>query len=70
MSSAIILLQIVLISNYLLKTLNKTDNKDDNTIELTKMLTYILSLVNFVFILMIHISLVFFSTDEITRSIS
>ena len=57
-------------TNKVLETLNKTDNKDDNTIELTKMLTYILSLVNFVFILMIHISLVFFSTDEITRSIS
>ena len=69
MSSALILLQIVLISNYLLKTLNKTDNKDDNTIELTKMLTYILSIVNFIFILMIHISLVFFSTDETTSII-
>jgi hypothetical protein len=67
MSSALILLQIVLISNYLLKTLNNSD--DYNTIELTKMLTYILSLVNFVFILMIHISLVFFSTDETTTSI-
>jgi hypothetical protein len=68
MSSTLILIQIILISNFLLKTLNKTDNKDDTTIELTKMVTYILSLVNFVFILMIHISLVFFSTDEVTSS--
>ena len=65
MSSTLLLVQIVLISNYLLKTL-KTDPSDDTTIELTKMLTYILSVVNIVFIVMIHISLVFFSTDETT----
>jgi hypothetical protein len=65
MSSTLLLVQIVLISNYLLKTL-KTDPADDTTIELTKMLTYILSVVNIVFIVMIHISLVFFSTDETT----
>ena len=67
MSSTLLLVQIVLISNYLLKTL-KTDPADDTTIELTKMLTYILSVVNIVFIVMIHISLVFFSTDETTIS--
>jgi len=66
MSSTLLLVQIVLISNYLLKTLKKTDPSDDTTIELTKMLTYILSVVNIVFIVMIHISLVFFSTDETT----
>jgi hypothetical protein len=65
MSSTLLLVQIVLISNYLLKTL-KTDPSDETTIELTKMLTYILSVVNIVFIVMIHISLVFFSTDETT----
>ena len=65
MSSTLLLVQIVLISNYLLKTL-KTDPSDDTTIELTKMLTYILSVVNIVIIVMIHISLVFFSTDETT----
>ena len=68
MSSTLLLVQIVLISNYLLKTLKKTDPADDTTIELTKMLTYILSVVNIVFIVMIHISLVFFSTDETTIS--
>lgn len=67
MSSTLLLVQIVLISNYLLKTL-KTDPSDETTIELTKMLTYILSVVNIVFIVMIHISLVFFSTDETTIS--
>jgi hypothetical protein len=68
MSSTLLLVQIVLISNYLLKTLKKTDPADETTIELTKMLTYILSVVNIVFIVMIHISLVFFSTDETTIS--
>ena len=67
MSSTLLLLQIVLISNYLLKTLKNNDTSEDITIELTKMLTYILSVVNIVFIVMIHISLVFFSTDETTR---
>ena len=67
MSSTLLLLQIVLISNYLLKTLKNKGASEDITIELTKMLTYILSVVNIVFIVMIHISLVFFSTDETTR---
>ena len=67
MSSTLLLLQIVLISNYLLKTLKNKNASEDITIELTKMLTYILSVVNIVFIVMIHISLVFFSTDETTR---
>ena len=68
MSSTLLLLQIVLISNYLLKTLKNNNASEDITIELTKMLTYILSVVNIVFIVMIHISLVFFSTDETTLS--
>jgi hypothetical protein len=68
MSSTLSLVQIILISNYLYKTLNNKDSKDETTIELTKMLTYILSVVNIVFIVMIHISLVFFSTDETTIS--
>lgn len=68
MSSTLLLLQIVLISNYLLKTLKNNEASEDITIELTKMLTYILSVVNIVFIVMIHISLVFFSTDETTLS--
>lgn len=65
MSSALLLLQIIFISNYLLKRLSISDDKVDVTTELTKMVTYILSFVNIIFIFMIHISLVFFSTDEI-----
>jgi len=68
MSSTLLLLQILLISNYLFKILNKTSTKEDLTLELTKMLTYVLAVVNMVFILMIHISLVFFSTDEVSSS--
>lgn len=68
MSSTLLLLQILLISNYLFKILNRTSTKEDLTLELTKMLTYVLSVVNMIFILMIHISLVFFSTDEISSS--
>jgi len=64
MSSALLLLQIVLISTFLFRTLNKSDTKEDLSLELTKLLTYILAVVNFIFILMIHITLVFFSTDE------
>jgi len=67
MSSTLLLLQILLISNYLFKILNKSSTKEDLTLELTKMLTYVLAVVNMIFILMIHISLVFFSTDEMTR---
>lgn len=68
MSSTLLLLQILLISNYLFKILNKTSTKEDLTLELTKMLTYVLAVVNMIFILMIHISLVFFSTDEMSSS--
>ena len=64
MSSSLLLLQIVLISTFLLRTLNKSDIKEDLSLELTKLLTYILAVVNFIFIIMIHITLVFFSTDE------
>jgi len=64
MSSALLLLQVVLISTFLLRTLNKSDTKENLSLELTKLLTYILAVVNFIFILMIHITLVFFSTDE------
>jgi hypothetical protein len=67
MSSALLFLQIIFISNYLLQMLNVSGDKVDVTIELTKMVTYILSFVNIIFILMIHITLVFFSTDEIFK---
>jgi hypothetical protein len=38
--------------------------KNDMKIELSKNAVYILSLINIIFLLMIHISLQFFSTDE------
>jgi hypothetical protein len=70
MSSFLIIVQIILISTYLFNNISNSNNskvKDDvaNKIELSKNITYVLCVVNFIFILMIHISLAFFSTDEI-----
>jgi hypothetical protein len=70
MSSFLIIVQIILISTYLFNNISNSINskvKDDvaNKIELSKNITYVLCVVNFIFILMIHISLAFFSTDEI-----
>ena len=62
MSSILIIIQIVLITKYLFSYLS--NNKDDVPTELSKNATYVLSVVNFIFLLMIHISLAFFSTDE------
>ena len=64
MSSILIIVQILLISKYLFSYLSATD---DSSREISKNATYILSLVNFIFVLMIHISLAFFSTDEIAK---
>ena len=66
MSSFLIIVQIILISKYLYHYLS--DSKDDAKAELAKNITYILCVVNFIFILMIHISLAFFSTDELQIS--
>ena len=63
MSSILIIVQILLISKYLFSYLSDTT---DSSREISKNATYILSLVNFIFVLMIHISLAFFSTDEIS----
>ena len=60
MSSILIIVQILLISKYLFSYLSDTT---DSSREISKNATYILSLVNFIFVLMIHISLAFFSTD-------
>lgn len=70
MSSFLIIVQIILISTYLFNNiLNKSGNEIKpeiaNKIELSKNITYILCVVNFIFIFMIHISLAFFSTDEV-----
>lgn len=66
MSSFLIIVQIILISKYLYHYLS--ESKDLSKAELAKNITYILCVVNFIFILMIHISLAFFSTDELQIS--
>jgi hypothetical protein len=66
MSSFLIIIQIILISTYLFNyILNNTSPEAAKKIELSKSITYVLCVVNFIFILMIHISLAFFSTDEV-----
>jgi NADH:ubiquinone oxidoreductase subunit 5 (subunit L)/multisubunit Na+/H+ antiporter MnhA subunit len=70
MSSFLIIVQIILISTYLFNNIlndNEAKKKQNiaNKIELSKHITYILCVVNFIFIFMIHISLAFFSTDEV-----
>lgn len=66
MSSFLIIVQIILISKYLYHYLSESE--DLSKAELAKNITYILCVVNFIFILMIHISLAFFSTDELQIS--
>lgn len=66
MSSFLIIVQIILISTYLFNyILNDNSDETAKKIEIAKSVTYILCVVNFIFILMIHISLAFFSTDEV-----
>jgi len=67
MSSFLIIVQIILISTYLFNYIlnNNTNPEVAKKIELSKSITYVLCVVNFIFILMIHISLAFFSTDEV-----
>lgn len=70
MSSILSIMQIILVTIYLFYYLANTD-RDDNAstlndvkVELSKNGVYILSLINFIILIMIHISLEFFSTDE------
>jgi|Laugresbdmm110sn_1035088.scaffolds.fasta_scaffold43936_1 NADH:ubiquinone oxidoreductase subunit 5 (subunit L)/multisubunit Na+/H+ antiporter MnhA subunit len=70
MSSFLIIVQIILISAYLFNNISNSNKETikseiSNKIELSKNITYVLCVVNFIFLLMIHISLAFFSTDEI-----
>jgi hypothetical protein len=67
MSSFLIIVQIILISTYLFNNILNDNNRPDiaNKIELSKNITYVLCVINFIFIFMIHISLAFFSTDEV-----
>ena len=69
MSSVLTIVQIGLVTTYLFYYLSNTDKKggadfNNTKIELSKNAVYILSIINFLFLMMINISLQFFSTDE------
>jgi hypothetical protein len=69
MSSVLTITQIGLVTTYIFFYLVNTDKDKDLTpnsikVELSKNAVYILSLVNLIILMMIHISLEFFSTDE------
>ena len=69
MSSVLTIVQIGLVTTYLFYYLSNTDkdggaNVNNMKIELSKNAVYILSIINFLFLMMINISLQFFSTDE------
>jgi hypothetical protein len=65
-SSTFLIVQIILISLYLFNSIDEKNMQAyPTTIELYKSGTYILCAVNFIFILMIHINLAVFSTDEV-----
>ena len=69
-TSLLLILQIALIVKYMYNLLDKkvlkalgSDNQKETEAVLIKSATYILSVVNFIFVLIIHILLAFFSTD-------
>ena len=70
MSSILSIMQVGLVASYMFFYLCSIDRKDKAIspnhmkIELSKNAVYILSLINIIFLIMIHISLEFFSTDE------
>ena len=68
MSSVLTIVQIGLVTTYLFYYLSNTDKDgselNNMKIELSKNAVYILSIINFLFLMMINISLQFFSTDE------
>uniref|UniRef100_A0A6C0KTT3 Uncharacterized protein n=1 Tax=viral metagenome TaxID=1070528 RepID=A0A6C0KTT3_9ZZZZ len=68
MSSVLTIVQIGLVTTYLFYYLSNTDKDgsdlNNTKIELSKNAVYILSIINFLFLMMINISLQFFSTDE------
>jgi hypothetical protein len=68
MSSVLTIVQIGLVTTYLFYYLSNTDKDGSDLnnmkIELSKNAVYILSVINFLFLMMINISLQFFSTDE------
>tara|TARA_E500000178_G_C16963895_1_gene727403 strand:+ start:295 stop:1044 length:750 start_codon:yes stop_codon:yes gene_type:complete len=63
-STVLIIIQLILIVKYIYKDLyKKTEDKEDKESIFAKNATYILSAINFVFIVILHILLAFFSTD-------
>jgi hypothetical protein len=65
MSSVLTIVQIFLVSTYLYYFLvKKTVAKNSIQIDISQNAVYILSIINFMFLMMIHISLEFFATDE------
>jgi hypothetical protein len=68
MSSVLTIVQLGLVTTYLFYYLSNTDKDSSELnnmkIELSKNAVYILSIINFLFLMMINISLQFFSTDE------
>jgi hypothetical protein len=65
-SSALLIVKIILISMYLFHYITKTTKSDVSMsyIENIKNITYILCTINFILLFMIHINLAVFSTDE------
>ena len=64
-SSFLLIIQIILISMYLFRSINKSQEPGETIkIELMKSATYVLSAINFIFLFMIHINLAVFSTDD------
>ena len=65
MSSVLTIIQIFLVATYLYYFLvKKTVAKNSIQIDISQNAVYILSIINFMFLMMIHISLEFFATDE------
>ena len=64
-STILIIIQLILIVRYIYIDLesNGSNDPNDNITTLSKNATYILSTINFVFVVIIHILLAFFSTD-------
>jgi len=63
-STVLIIIQLILIVKYIYKELhNNNKNGEDKETIFAKNATYILSAINFVFIVILHILLAFFSTD-------
>lgn len=63
MSTVLIVIQLILIVKYIYSDLDSSKDKDSKQIIFSKNLTYILSAINFVFVIILHILLAFYSTD-------